>query len=867
MSRVVMTVSGICCPSEVPIIQNSLKGLPGVAKISVNVPAKTTTVEYDSELISSDQFVAALNAAHLGAKIRGSVNKSKLSRTVLTVDGICCPSEVPIIQNSLKGLPGVSEVSVNVPAKTTTVEYDATKTEPQDFVDALNRAHLGAAIRSNEAPQNDSSVWKQLPHWNILLAMAMLITAIPSVSENENLEFMKYFALVSIALAWPPIGRKAFGALRVWVLDINCLMTIATVGAIVIEEYLEGAGLVTLFALSEWLERIVTDRARKAMTNMIALKPEKAQLLNGDVVPVEDVQIGAILAIKPGEKVPVDGIVRKGISSVDESSLTGEAAPVSKKEGDSVCSGTINQNGYLEVEATATADDSTVARLVQLVEDAQNQRSPTEKVVEAFAKIYTPTVIAIAILMALLPWAITRDSDVAHKWFYQSLVLLVAACPCALVISTPLCYVCGITFAAQKGILIKGGVHMETVGRLGCLALDKTGTLTLGNFKLVEFDLVGTAPIDKKVAMQLIVNVESLSQHPLANALVTSAACDGIVPEQDLVSDFEIIAGEGLTARVQGHGIIHIGNDRIQRRCCKDNELTPDSAKAFKLAASKLKQWQHAGGTVGWLFIDGVPTAIFSMADVVREEAGKAVGELTKLGVDTIMLTGDNEETAKAVQTKTGLSRVKAQLLPADKIDNITRLREEYGDFESSGWCWGQSTVRGDAGDLESGTPPRFKKGANSKNKKVGMVGDGINDTPALAAASVGFAMGAAGSPQAMETADIVLMDSNLLKLPVAVKIGRLVLSKIRQNVILSMTIKVFILVLVVLDLATLWLAIITDVGSMLIVALNSVSILNDTKATAGLQQPATQQRKFNGQTKGPEHATIDIPVVASSTV
>merc|ERR1712166_745802 len=409
--------------------------------------------------------------------------------------------------------------------------------------------------------------------------------------------------------------------------------------------------------------------------------------------------------------------------------------------------------------------------------------------------------------------------------------------------STPLCYVCGITFAAQKGILIKGGVHMETVGRLGCLALDKTGTLTLGNFKLVEFDLVGTAPINKKVAMQLIVNVESLSQHPLANALVTSAACDGIVPEQDLVSDFEIIAGEGLTARVQGHGIIHIGNDRIQRRCCKDNELTPDSAKAFKLAASKLKQWQHAGGTVGWLFIDGVPTAIFSMADVVREE------------------------TAKAVQTKTGVSRVKAQLLPADKIDNITRLREEYGDFESSGWCWGQSTVRGDAGDLESGTPPRFKKGANSKNKKVGMVGDGINDTPALAAASVGFVMGAAGSPQAMDTADIVLMDSNLLKLPVAVKIGRLVLSKIRQNVILSMTIKVFILVLVVLHLATLWLAIITDVGSMLIVALNSVSILNDTKATAGLQRPATQQRKFNGQTKGPEHATIEMPVVASSTV
>jgi len=625
-----------------------------------------------------------------------------------------------------------------------------------------------------------------------------------------------------------------------------------------------------LFALSEWLERIVTDRARKAMTNMISLKPERAQLLNGDIVPVEDVEVGVMLAVKPGEKVPVDGIVRKGVSSVDESSLTGEAAPVSKKVGDSVCSGTINQSGYLEVEATATADDSTVARLVQLVEDAQNQRSPTEKIVEGFAKVYTPTIIGIAILMALLPWAITRDSDVAEKWFYQSLVLLVAACPCALVISTPLCYVCGITYAAQSGILIKGGVHMETVGRLGCLALDKTGTLTLGNFKLVEFDLVGmeakntttaAAPLDKNAAMQLIVTVESLSQHPLANALVTSAASDGIVPEQDVVSDFEIIEGEGLVAKVQGHGTVHIGNDRIQRRCFQGEDLSAASKEAFKSAGMKLSNWQQAGGTVGWLFVDGLPVAIFSMADVVRKEAGEAIEQLARLGVDTIMLTGDNEQTAKAVQAKTGLSRVKAKLLPADKIDNITRLKEEYGgENNKRSSCWGKSVVREDADDLESGQQEQFKKGASSSNKKVGMVGDGINDTPALAAASVGIAMGAVGSPQAMETADVVLMDSNLLKLPMAVKVGRLVLRKIRQNVVLSMTIKVAILVLVVMDLATLWLAIITDVGSMLIVALNSVSILNDENAKTGVPYLTKSQPMANTEAK-------DVEMVAQTSI
>jgi cation transport ATPase len=366
----VLTVDGICCPSEVPIIQNSLKGLPGVVRISVNVPAKTTTVEYDADKATPDQFVAALNSVHLGARVRRyrlsacssrssppnrclltltlsthlHLSKFKVPRAVMTVDGICCPSEVPIIQNSLKGLTGVSDVSVNVPGKTTTVEYDASKIDPEQFVAALNRANLGACLRSNETPQDgDASLWKQLPHWNILLAFTFLVVAIPSVSSNEDLAFMKYFALVSIALAWPPILRKAVGALRVHVLDINCLMTIAIIaGAIVIEEYLEGAGLVTLFALSEWLERLVTDRARKAFSNTIALKPENAQLLNGDVVPVEDVDIGTLLEIKPGEKAPVDGVVRKGVSSVDGSSITGEARPVGKKEGDTVCSGTIN---------------------------------------------------------------------------------------------------------------------------------------------------------------------------------------------------------------------------------------------------------------------------------------------------------------------------------------------------------------------------------------------------------------------------------------------------------------------------------------------------------------------------------------------
>jgi len=411
---------------------------------------------------------------------------------------------------------------------------------------------------------------------------------------------------------------------------------------------------------------------------------------------------------------------------------------------------------------------------------------------------------------------------------------------------------------------------METVGRLGCLALDKTGTLTLGNFKLVEFDLVGmeakntttaAAPLDKNAAMQLIVTVESLSQHPLANALVTSAASDGIVPEQDVVSDFEIIEGEGLVAKVQGHGTVHIGNDRIQRRCFQGEDLSAASKEAFKSAGMKLSNWQQAGGTVGWLFVDGLPVAIFSMADVVRKEAGEAIEQLARLGVDTIMLTGDNEQTAKAVQAKTGLSRVKAKLLPADKIDNITRLKEEYGgENNKRSSCWGKSVVREDADDLESGQQEQFKKGASSSNKKVGMVGDGINDTPALAAASVGIAMGAVGSPQAMETADVVLMDSNLLKLPMAVKVGRLVLRKIRQNVVLSMTIKVAILVLVVMDLATLWLAIITDVGSMLIVALNSVSILNDENAKAGVPYLTKSQPMANTEAK-------DVEMVAQTSI
>ena len=418
--------------------------------------------------------------------------------TTLKVEGICCPAEVPLIRRLLESLPGVASVSVNVPAKLTRVEHDC-RTSPQQLMFALNDGGgLDAQIEAGSAVGCTGAGTRGLPKWNIWVSGVLWAISLTGEIANECvgklphldfLEYLKYAAIASVVFALPPVAVKACKSLWQGLININSLMLLAVIGALAIDKFVEGASVLFLFSLSDWLESRASDRARDAIAAIIALKPEEAEIRQGGVVPVESVRLGDVVVVRAGAKIPVDGRVVRGGSSVDESSLTGESRPVSKNVGDSVSGGTINLTGYVEVYCAAVAEDSAVARMVKLVQDAQMRRSPTEQMVDKLAAVYTPVVVLAAILTASLPWAFLPASE-AREVLYQALVLLVVACPCALVISTPVTYVCALANVASRGILIKGGVHLETLARIRLLAMDKTGTLTHGVFVLAHLHLL-----------------------------------------------------------------------------------------------------------------------------------------------------------------------------------------------------------------------------------------------------------------------------------------------------------------------------------------------------------------------------------------
>lgn len=556
---------------------------------------------------------------------------------------------------------------------------------------------------------------------------------------------------------------------------------------------------------------------------MIALVPETASLPDGSSLPVDAVVPGTVVAVRPGAKVPIDGEVVKGRSTVDEASVTGESRPVKKAVGSEVLAGTVNQQGYLEVRTTRRSGDSTAARLVRLIQDAQAQRSPTELIVDRFATIYTPIMVIASLLMASVPWAVVDTTEKGLKWVYLALVLLVTACPCALVISTPITYVCALALSARQGILVKGGKHLEALGKLKVLAIDKTGTLTEGRFRLTHLISLDVLAYPRQSVLSLVAALENCSSHPLASAIVYSAKAEGVSIASNNVEEYTTIAGEGLAGIVDGKKV-QVGNRRLASRmgwlpaedaCVK---AAPASGNAFTLALHASKggtsamtsasgaegieglraaaaEWEEQAETVCFVGVDGALVAVLGVADRVRAEAKEAVALLQSRGLKLVMLTGDNEGTARAVQQQLGLQHVQANLLPEDKVSAVARLKEEL------------AAMHGGA--------------------TVGMVGDGINDAPALRRADVGVAMGAGGTAAAIESADVALMDSSLLSLAAAVELGVRCRAVITQNVMLSLIAKVTMIVLAVLGYAPLWLAVVADVGTMLIVCANGMKILD----------------------------------------
>lgn len=610
---------------------------------------------------------------------------------------------------------------------------------------------------------------------------------------------MKWVALASIAFGVPPIALKAFRTLRRCQFDTNCLMLFASIGAVALQDFEEAAAVIFLFALSEWLEVRATTRARRALAAIVQLRPETAFLVHPVTqelleVPATSVPIGSLVVVKSGDKIPCDGVVIDGISTVDESSLTGESRPVQKTPKANVSGGTVNSGGSpLTVRTTASSENSAVSRLIRLVEEAQANRSQTEKIVDEFARLYTPIVVLAALLMCTIPWAFGPEKG--KEWTNNGLILIVVACPCALIISTPVSYVAGLAATAQKGILIKGGATLEALGKIQHICFDKTGTLTNGEFALLHLNVL-SEKFSRNDVLQYLSLMEERASHPVAQAILAAAKNESVVvPKKMVLQKHSIVNGEGVVGVIDGKEI-HVGNERMFERL----DLLSGVGQGEQLM---VEEWKNIGGTVGFMSIEGHGiVCAYCAADGIRPEAANVIEILQKMGINTTMLTGDNHDAAITIGKQIGLrvDQIKSKLLPEEKLNFVEHMSEGI-------------TV-----DTVVCNP--FKK-----KRLVMMCGDGVNDAPALAAADVGVAMGQ-GAALSMETSDVTLLDSNLEKIVYGICMGKKVNGKIIQNVVFSLAVKFVVLGFALAGKTQLWAAIASDVGAMLLVTLNAMMLL-----------------------------------------
>ena len=582
-------------------------------------------------------------------------------------------------------------------------------------------------------------------------------------------------AAAAIWLAGFDTYKKGLAALLRGKLNINALMSVAVTGAFLIGQWPEAAMVMALYAIAELIEAKAVDRARNAIQGLLALAPEQALMLGATgawiLTPVAAVPLDATVRIKPGERVPMDGLVTKGNSAINQAPVTGESIPVDKAPGDPVFAGTINETGELEVRVSAAAGNSVLARIIHAVEQAQGTRAPTQRFVDRFAALYTPAVFALAVAVAVLtPFLLDLTWPEA---LYKALVLLVIACPCALVISTPVTVVSGLAAGARRGILIKGGTYLEDARRLKVVALDKTGTITEGKPKLVDWRVWDGA--DEADARQLAASIAARSDHPVSKAIA-----QGISAGPGAVEDFKALPGRGVEGVVGGRRLV-LGNHRLvhERGLC---------GPALEAALAGHEQQGH---TVTLLAEDSRVLALFAVADTIRETSRQAIAELKALGVASVMLTGDNQATAKAIAAQAGIGDARGDLLPEAKLDAIKEMQQRYG--------------------------------------ATGMTGDGINDAPALAQADIGFAMGGAGTDTAMEAADVVIMNDNLLRVPETIRLSRRTHAVLWQNITLALGIKVVFLVLAVFGTATMWMAVFADMGASLLVVANGLRLLRSS--------------------------------------
>lgn len=699
----------------------------------------------------------------------------KMTEKTYRIEGLSCANCAGKFEKNVKQLPGVTNATVNFGASKISVEGQTTIEELEEA-----GAFENLIIRNDQENPEQVRSKESFIKRNIALIISLgfiLVAVISQLSLGEDHLLTKALYILAIIIGGYDLFKEGFSDLIKLDFSMESLMTIAIIGAAFIGEWAEGSIVVILFAISEALERFSMDKARQSIRSLMDIAPKEALIRRNNVeqlISVDKIDIDDIMIIKPGQKIAMDGLVINGHSSVNQAAITGESVPVEKQLDDEVFAGTLNEEGVLEVKVTKKVTDTTIAKIIHLVEEAQGERAPAQAFVDKFAKYYTPFIIIMALLIVVVP-PLFFGGD-WNKWLYQGLSILVVGCPCSLVISTPVSIVSAIGNAAKNGVLVKGGVYLEEIGHLRAIAFDKTGTLTKG--KPVVTDFIATSSETDINYLSIISSLESLSQHPLASAILNEADKTNVDYKSIQIEDFQSITGKGLTG-IHQNIRYYIGSPKLF------------SASVIEETAVKVqyRQFQEQGKTAMFFGTDEQILGVIAVADEVRDSSADVISELHKLSIEhTIMLTGDNTKTAESIGRQLGVTEIKGDLMPQEKLDSIKALRTTYN--------------------------------------KVAMVGDGINDAPALAASTVGIAMGGAGTDTALETADVALMGDDLQKLPFIVRLSRQTLKVIKQNITFSLGIKLLALLLVIPGWLTLWIAIVADMGATLLVTLNGLRLM-----------------------------------------
>ncbi|MED3863538.1 heavy metal translocating P-type ATPase [Priestia megaterium] len=761
-------VYGMDCSSCAATIEKSLKTLNDIQHVAINYNTGKLQVAAASESALS---LIPNSVERLGFSIE-PIQSNKKMKTYL-IEGMDCAACANTIVNHLKTVPAVKDVRVNFSTGKAQIEHD---NEADDIIKEVSKAGYTATLVTSSRQSAESRHHKgqngPIVFSGILIALGFIGSHIGIASYMTTV----LYAIAMIVSGYKP-AKSAYYGIKSRSLDMNVLMTVAALGAAVIGEWLEGATVVWLFALGVALQTRSIEQTRNSIRGLMDLAPSEAWVKeNGQLIKkaAEDISIGTTIVVKPGDRIPLDGEIINGESSISQAPITGESIPVDKVIGDAVYAGTINESGSLEIKVTKLVEDTTISKIIHLVEEAQEKKAPTQAFVDKFATIYTPIVFILALFIMVIP---PLFDGAWSEWFYKGLELLVVACPCALVISTPVAIVSAIGNAAKNGVLIKGGTFLEKAGAINAIAFDKTGTLTEGKPAVSE---VVSLAAEENQLLAITKTLEDYSNHPIARAIVDYAAEKKVASLQG--SNFKILTGKGVQATIQ-ETVYYAGNAK----------LFSDLGTPLSNCWSHIEKLQNEGKTIIIVGTAKSVLGIISVADTIRHTTVSALESLKQNGMQQIvMLTGDNEGTAKMIASQSRVDRYFAGLLPEDKVKAIQQLQHE-----------GYQTA---------------------------MVGDGINDAPALATADLGIAMGGAGTDTAMETADIVLMADNLEKLPHTMKLSRKALAVIKQNIWFSIIVKVIALAFIFPGWLTLWIAVLSDTGAALLVILNSLRLLKMKK-------------------------------------